>query len=851
MSAKVPTLLVPGKLSAADAEPGETPLAYIQRWVRRRMPEFGGRAGALEDRVLVVQAETGTGKSTVLPVGLFRILRSEATAAAQRYRGPRVVCTQPRVLTAIALASDVSAAREIGGARVRLNPDMVLGDTVGFQTGPLSSGHQAGLVYATSGVLAAQLRTLSDAELMERYRVIIVDEAHERSLASDVMLMLLRNLYERNAGNPRLPFLLLTSATFDPARYAAYFAVGAANVVRVAGRAYGVARVWPAQGTNDYAAAAVAATQEIHERAGRGDAPGEGDILVFVPGADGAERVAQELVKANQRYAAEDSELGPLLVLVINRDVVRLQKDAFALLFADPGRLPLVGGRPPTRRVAVATIVAETGLTIDSLAHVVDCGLSRTREVYPPLGVEGIITRPAPRSRCEQRAGRAGRLRPGHYYPLFTENVYRALEEQQLPDIVTAGYSEAHLAVVGEQQRHKLRLGAVPEFRAEDVALLDPPAPEAFLDANATATALGLVSAAAVLPTRWPPECLETLAADAPAAGDAPGGAPDEPRGETRGYGLTTLGHVAARFTRTSMEGVRVLLGGCAWGAAAADLVTAVAMFGTSTEDLLSGRERRRRDGDLPPGAAALRAALPPFLAARAGGGRSGLSRGGAGHKSARPPTEGEAFYFRARLLLADDFAEAVLIFDAFARQLEAGAGDPGPAATWCGEVGLSFESLADVARRRESVIDEMIVAGLDPFRDYDKRLSALPAADFTEGLRRFKRCLYDGLRGRLLRFEPEHPKGPGYVTRQGVHVRVPELLAPAMADRLAALGGGAPPRPRWILTDVVRLVPAPQAPEDRDRPLLYVETTNLVSVLDGYVAVDPTFDAPRLFATS
>src|SRR6185369_2792690 len=97
-----------------------------------------------------------------------------------------------------------------------------------------------------------------DAEIMGRYQFILVDEAHERSRDSDVTLMLLRNFYERNAGNPRLPFLLLMSATFDPARYAAYFRVGPENVVKVKGRAYPIETHWPAQGVNDYPAGAAA-----------------------------------------------------------------------------------------------------------------------------------------------------------------------------------------------------------------------------------------------------------------------------------------------------------------------------------------------------------------------------------------------------------------------------------------------------------------------------------------------------------------------------------------------------------------------------------------------------------------
>ena len=232
-------------------------------------------------------------------------------------------------------------------------------------------------------------------------------------------------------------------------------------------------------------------------------------------------------------------------------------------------------------------------------------------------------------------------------------------------------------------------------------------------------------------------------------------------------------------------------------------------------------------------------------------GGLAACAGGGAGPL---PPSESEAFFFRARLLLADDFAEAALLFDAFARRLDAAEGDVGAVAAWCAGLGLDFGALVELARRRDLVAEEMAVAGLDPFRAPERRLAALAAEDFTEGLCRFKRCLYDGLRGRLLRRADDHPEGPGYVSALGVRVRAPPRLSAARAGRLRArrvTGPGAPPvwRPRWVVTDAVRLRPADARPEDRGPPLLYSAEAGLVSVLDGYVDPDLDFDGPRAFA--
>jgi hypothetical protein len=493
-----------------------------------------------------------------------------------------------------------------------------------------------------------------------------------------------------------------------------------------------------------------------------------------------------------------------------------------------------VGGRRPARRVIVATTVAETGLTLDTLRYVVDCGWSRTKEAYPPWGVSGLLTRPAPQSRIQQRKGRAGRLFPGDFYPLYTENVHEALDPQQPPDIVTAGPAEVFLDLVWAQQRQKLRLRQPPEFRLEDLGLLDPPPPLAYLAAQATAAACGFLAADAPLPGEWPPPD----PVDPPLPGEAP---------PPRGYGLTLLGRLAVRCNRAvSMEAARVLLAGYVFEAAAADLVTVVALFDTKPSSLLSAAEiMGARPGAPPAGARALRACLPPALASRHGGG------GGPG--PAAPPTEEEAQYLRARLLLADDYLEGLLVFDAFAAKLEGAEERLGLVAEWAEGLGLSFEALAALAQRRAEIQEGLLAAGLDPFRLDARRLSAAPLEEFTGRAARLKRCLYEGLRGRLLRWAPGGPAGPGYYTKQGQKVRPPPLLGAELLDRLRALDGdgAAPPgwRPRWLVADWVRFAPVPPRPGEKEQPLLYEIRTGRVSVLDGMVDPDPELDEPRAFA--
>jgi len=786
MASKRPTLLEPGSLRLADGEEEAkgTPIGYIVAWLRKRMPEFGGHTATAADRILIVRAETGSGKSTVLPVAVFRILRAATTPERMRYRGPGVVCTQPRVLTAMALAADVDRAHS------PWNPDMILGETVGYQTGPVSDKPASGLIFATAGVLAAQLRRQEDAEIMGRYRFIIVDEAHERSLDGDMLLMLLRNFYERNLGNEKLPFLLLASATIVPKRYADYFGVGAANTVEVVGRQYPIVTVWPETGTNDYPRAAAETAARIHA-AGIDDPPDQSDIMIFVPGAAEATAISRLLTSMNTSKA-------PMLILSINREVVISRAGDYVLLFAPPDTLPWVNGEPPRRRVIIATIVAETGLTVDTLRYVIDGGYTRAREVYAPHGVEGLTTRPAAQSRIHQRRGRAGRLFPGEFHPLYTENVFKALDEHQLPEMILSGPAPVYMAAVREQLRQKERTGdTAPAFRYDDMGLLDLPPAEAFLSANATATALGFVTLKAA----------------------------------TIGSTLTRLGEVASAFARASMEGARVLIAGPMWGASASDLVTAVAMFGTNPGSLLTSKERRK--GKIA-GMAAAQIMFAPYITQMVSG--ADIAHGGA---IVMPPTPEEISLERTKLALTDDFAVCVLMWDSFLDRLDKSQGDVAAVMDWCDAMGVSYDAMVELGRRREELSEEMLVAGLDPHRGVSSRLARAALDQFAARLQALKRCLYEGLRARALRYRPGDADGPPcYETATGVRVKPPAMLAPTRTEPTRLLA------PRWIVTDAVVLRQAMGSADEV--PQLYTPETNLVSVMDGYVDVDGSFAEPR-----
>ena len=567
-----PTLLVKGSLVLANEAKmakanRDLPVNYIISWIKNRMPEFGHNKANLEDRILVVRAETGSGKSTVLPVEVFRILRSKTTPLSERYVGKNVICTQPRVLTAIALANDVSGRA--------WNPDIILGKTVGYQTGPSSNKPTAGLLFATAGVLSVQLENQSDADIMSMYKFILVDEAHERSQDCDLMLMFLKNFYIRNKGNKDLPFLLLTSATFDIKRYATYFDISLDNTVEVIGRAYPIYEHWPKSDIINYVDESVIKAIQIHEE-NIDDSDDKCDILIFAPGMKHIETIKTQLEEKNETYCEPNSKHSPFLILVINRENINSQADDFNIMFIKPHLLPKIKGKPVKRRIIIATIVAETGLTVDTLKYVIECGWNKSDEAYQPYEISGLITRPAPKSKIKQRKGRAGRMFPGEFYPLYTQESYELLDEQQLPDFITGGIKKKYLAIVKEQQKQKILMHQFPDFRIEDVTLLDPPPMESFIMANSSAALLGFIAENAPLPKQWPPNLSD-----------------ENLFGIETGFGLTKLGHIASNINSISIESIRMILLSYIYDIAIEDMINIAAIM--TVDNIFNIEERKKK----------------------------------------------------------------------------------------------------------------------------------------------------------------------------------------------------------------------------------------------------------------
>lgn len=380
------------KLLQQQIDQAETKAAKMQA-TRKSLPVYALRKELLEaidqHQVLIVVGETGSGKTTQLPQFLHE--------AGYTKKGQKVACTQPRRVAAMSVAARV--AEEMG---VRLGREC--GYSIRFED---CTSEDTVIKYMTDGMLLREFLTEPD---LNSYSALIIDEAHERTLSTDVLFGLVKDIARFR---PDLK-LLISSATLDADKFSEFF--DDAPIFNVPGRRYPVDVHYTRQPEANYLHAAITTVFQIHTT------QGPGDILVFLTGQDEID-AAMENVQETGR--ALGNKMAELIVCPI---YANLPSEMQARIFE---RTP-----EGARKVVLATNIAETSITIDGVVFVIDPGFVKQNSYNPRTGMSSLTVVPCSRASANQRAGRAGRVGPGKCFRLFTKWAFKnEMDENTRPEI--------------------------------------------------------------------------------------------------------------------------------------------------------------------------------------------------------------------------------------------------------------------------------------------------------------------------------------------------------------------------------------------------------------------------------
>ena len=352
---------------------------------REALPIFALRdqlvQSIIDNQILVVIGETGSGKTT-------QITQYCAEAGLARAGTRMIGCTQPRRVAAMSVAKRV--AEEVGTR---------LGQQVGYNvrfddcTSP-----ETVIKFMTEGMLLREC--LADPDL-RAYSVIMLDEAHERTVNTDVLFGLLKKAATRRPKEDLR--LIVTSATLDAEKFSDYF--NHAPIFTIPGRCFPVELEYVKEPETDYLDAALITVMQIHLTEPRGD------ILLFLTGQEEIDTACEILY---ERMRA----LGPLVPELIILPIYSALPSEIQTRIFEPAP-------EGARKCVIATNIAETSLTIDGIYYVVDPGFVKQNVYNAKLGMDALVVCPISQACAKQRAGRAGRTGPGKCFRLYTESAYR------------------------------------------------------------------------------------------------------------------------------------------------------------------------------------------------------------------------------------------------------------------------------------------------------------------------------------------------------------------------------------------------------------------------------------------
>ncbi|KAI5961095.1 hypothetical protein CANMA_003869 [Candida margitis] len=347
-------------------------------------------------QVIIIVGETGSGKTTQLPQYLYEGGYSQNDTKI-------IGCTQPRRIAAVSVAQRVAdeMGTSLGGSKGKVGYSIRFDDNCSPSTV---------IKFSTDGML---LREFLNDPSLSNYGVIMIDEAHERTLSTEILLSLLKDLALQRKDLK----IVIASATIKASKFSNYF--NGAPILNIPGRRFPVKIHYTKQPEANYLQAVMTTIFQIHLTQ-----PLPGDILVFLTGQDEIERLETQIQEAIMKIG-DQLEERKLLVCTV---YANLPSEYQSRIF-EPAPIN-------TRKVILATNIAETSITIEGVSFVIDPGYVKQNEFNHLTGMESLVVVPCSKANCDQRAGRAGRVGPGKCFRMFTKHSFdNEMEDSQKPEI--------------------------------------------------------------------------------------------------------------------------------------------------------------------------------------------------------------------------------------------------------------------------------------------------------------------------------------------------------------------------------------------------------------------------------
>ena len=825
----LPTLYKKGKLEAHKHSESQAildeyrPLDYIMNWFEAKINKAGS---SMADRIMILKSSTGSGKSSVLPPEFYH----------KFFDNRNIAVTQPRRLTTMTIPKDnvipFNTKEYLTSIGFPNRTPLIMGENIGFQNSMISKKPVKGIIYMTVGTVQQQLKIMSDEDFMNMYSLIIIDEVHVRNIDTDFTIFMIKQLIHRNYDNPICPFFVTTSATFDiygvtdylladikkPDRYK--------NIIKVAGLTFPIEVHWPDYDSSDYIKDAAELAIKLHKenmddfidpnlviknnpdkfktilsedviKKVRADQEFR-DILIFVGGADGSS-IKQTILKNSLKDKFMKDY--PVAILSLTSAEVAKKSEDYINITKPLNRIKLEYTKNrPVRRIMIATNVAETGITIESLKYVIDTGFQKSSEYNPIYRVELLVTAPVTQGMSTQRKGRAGRKAPGVFYPLYTKATYDAILPDEYPEIIKSDVTANVLSIIASE--------ADPERIYNKISIKEllvkhrdmDPCKDTLTDyyydlinADVNLLNIDLMSLPTIDSMHNALDRLYILGAI------------------NQNCTPTPLGLVMNKFRFLQPEAIRMIMAGYAWGAPIIDLITIAAFITHVKYDKL-------------------------FDAKKSNLFKKAINDG----KISWAFESSEINFSKFMIDSSCDFIMCVIIWHQFQKLMIKNVRDmanvdrvgkmPDKLKDWCESVGINYFIIEELIEKRDEIIHMVSSVGFNPYANNDLSYGLTDSYSITMYIDKIKQCIYEGYKTNIAVWDETSKI---YKTRIG---KLPLSINKYWMSSTSDVNKFNTQNPKYIMYS--KILYMPDSMTNYYKPLM-----EYCSVVDGFVSIDTNFD--------